>query len=234
MCLRLLRAEIWSLGTQAKHLSRVSACIVDDSTLTHPVVIAHGRIVVLGGDNHRLHEEVITAGGALIEGRFSRLNVGDTKAALEAATSIPAPAAIEARFQALWAKSRDALLASLEARRVERTKNLEKNLDELAEKEVNKIKSVMTELQRAIQAELDRKDGPQMLLDLGGDEPGKRQRENDLAALRRRIKEIPEEIQRESDHIRSRFANPSACLFPVAVTWLIPRKAVLQITGGKL
>ena len=58
---------------------------MDDSTLTHPVVIAHGRIVVLGGDNHRLHEEIITAGGALIEGRFSRLNVGETKAALEAA-----------------------------------------------------------------------------------------------------------------------------------------------------
>ena len=85
MCLRLLRAEIWSLGTQAKHLSRVSACIVDDSTLSHPVVIAHGRIVVLGGDNHRLHEEVITAGGSLIEGRFQRLNVGETKTALEAA-----------------------------------------------------------------------------------------------------------------------------------------------------
>lgn len=233
MCLRLLRAEIWSLGTQAKHLSRVSACIVDDSALSHPVVIAHGRIVVLGGDNHRLHEEVITAGGALIEGRFSRLNVGETKAALEAATDNPAPAAIEERFQALWAKNRDALLASLDARRVERTKNLEKNLEELAEKEVNKIKTVMTELQRAIQAELDRKDGPQMVLDLGADEPGKRQRENDLAALHRRIKEIPEEIQRESDHIRSRFSNPSARLFPVAVTWLIPRKAVLEITRSR-
>ena len=99
----LLRAEIWSLGTQAKHLSRVSACVVDDSALTHPVVIAHGRIVVLGGDNHRLHEEIITAGGALIEGRFSRLNVGETKAALPAATDTPAPAAIEARFQACGA-----------------------------------------------------------------------------------------------------------------------------------
>ena len=234
MCLRLLRAEIWSLGSQARHLSRVSACIVDDSALRHPVVIAHGRIVVLGGDNHRLHEEVITAGGALIEGRFSRLNVGDTKAALEAATDIAVPAVIEARFQALWAKNRDPLLAALEARRIERTKNLEKNLAELAEKEVSKIKAVMTELQRAIQTELENKDGPQLLLDLGSDEPGKRQRENDMAALRRRVKEIPEEIQRESDHIRSRFANPSARLFPVAVTWLIPRKAVLEVTGGKL
>lgn len=230
MCLRLLRAEIWSLGTQAKHLSRVSTCVVADSVLTHPVVIAHGRIVVLGGENHRLHEEIITAGGALIEGRFSRLNVGEARAALEGATDTRAPAAIEARFQALWNGHRDALLAALEARRVERTRNLERNLGELADKEANKLKTVMTELQRAIQAELTRKDNPQMALDLSGDEPGKEQRDRDLATLRRRLEEIPEEIQRETDHIRSRFANPSARLFPVAVTWLIPRKAVLEIT----
>ena len=104
--------------------------------------------------------------------------MSETKAALEATTDTPAPASIEARFQALWVRNQDGLLAALEARRVERTKNLEKNLDELAEKEVNKIKSVMTELRRAIQAELDSKDAPQMLLDLSGDEPGKRQREN--------------------------------------------------------
>jgi superfamily II DNA or RNA helicase len=233
MCLRLLRAEIWSLGTQAKHLSRVSACVVDDSALSHPVVIAHGRIVVLGGDNHRLHEEIIAAGGALIEGRFSRLNVSETKAALAAATNTPVPAAIEARFQALWPKQHDALLASLEARRAERTKNLEKNLVELAEKEGNKLKIVMTELQRAIQGELESKDNPQLMLDLGGDELGKQQRERDLSALRRRFMEIPDEIERESAHIRSRFRDPSDRLFPVAVTWLIPRRAVLEITGGR-
>lgn len=233
MCLRLLRAEIWSLGNQAKHLSRVSACVVDDAALTHPVVIAHGRIVVLGGDNHRLHEEVITAGGAFIEGRFQRMNVGETKAALSAATNVPVPPAIESRFQNLWSKHQDALMSALDARKVDRTKNLEKHLDELAEKEVNKLTTVMTELQRAIQAELERKDGPQMMLDLGGDEPGKQQRERDLAALRRRFNEIPEEIQRESEHLRSRFTNPAARLFPVAVTWLIPRRAVLEVTGGR-
>lgn len=234
MCLRLLRAEIWSLGSRSKHLSRVSACVVDDSALSHPVVIAHGRIVVLGGDNHRLHEEVITAGGALIEGRFQRLNVSETKAALAATTEQPVPEAIQARFQALWPKYQDSLINALEARKVERTKNLEKHLDELAEKEVNKLTTVMTELQRAIQAELERKDGPQMLLDLGGDEPGKQQRERDLSALRRRLNEIPEEIQRESAHIRSRFATPTARLFPVAVTWLIPRRAVMQVAGGQV
>jgi hypothetical protein len=233
MCLRLLRAEIWSIGTHVKHLSRVSSSVVNDSALTHPVVIAHGRIVVLGGDNHRLHEEIIAAGGALIEGRFSRLNVGQTKAALAAATDVPAPPAIEARFQGLWPKYRDALMAALDTRRVERTKNLEKNLDELADKEVNKLKTVMAELQRTIQAELDRKDAPQLMLDLGDDPQGKQQRERDLDALRRRVKEIPAEIEREAEHIRSRYRDPTARLFPVAVTWLIPRKAVLEITGGR-
>ncbi|WP_434130695.1 DISARM system SNF2-like helicase DrmD [Methylocaldum sp. GT1BB] len=232
MCLRLLRAEIWSLGSRAQHLSRVSACVADDSALTHPVVIAHGRIVVLGGDNHRLHEEIITAGGALIEGRFSRLNVGETKAALEAATDTPVPAAIEARFQALWPKHRDALLAALEARRAERTKNLEKTLAERAEQEVTKLTSIMTELQRAIEKELAPQQ--QLQLDLWGDDLGIQQRERDLAALRRRLQEIPDEIQRESEHLRARFANPSARLFPVAVTWLIPHRAVLAIPGGRV
>jgi hypothetical protein len=101
----------------------------------------------------------------------------------------------------------------------------------MGESEVNKLRAVMTELQRAILAELESKAGRQLLLDLGGDEPGRQQRERDLAALRRRLDEIPEEIDRECGYIRSRFANPSARLFPVAVTWLIPRKAVLDVAG---
>lgn len=232
MCLRLLRAEIWSLGEQRQHLSRVSACVVSDAGLSHPVVIAHGRIVVLGGDNHRLHEEVIAAGGTLIEGRFQRLNVSETRAALAAATDVPVPEAIQARFQALWPKCQSALMHALEARKVDRTKNLETNLNERADKEVNKLTTVMTELQRAIQAELHPKHNDQLLLDLSQDAPGQQQRERDLSALRRRFEEIPHEIEREAAHIRSRFASPTARLFPVAVTWLIPRRAVLQVTGG--
>lgn len=233
MCLRLLRAEIWSLGTQAKHLSRVSASVVDDSALKDPVIIAYGRVIVLGGDNHRLHEEVITAGGALVEGRFQRLNVGETKSALAAATDISVPPAIEERFKALWPKYVDPLTNALNARMAERTKNLQNNLDELADKEANKLKTTMTELQRSIEAELAHRDNPQLMLDLGTDEQGKQQRERDISHLQRRLKEIPDEIEAESNHIRARFSDPSARLFPVAVTWLIPRRAVFEITGGR-
>ncbi len=232
MCLRLLRAEIWSLGRTARHLSRVSACVAGDHALTRPVLVAHARIVVLGGDNHRLHEEIITAGGALVEGRFSRLNVGETRDALAAATDIPAPPDVCGRFQELWPRHRDALLAALEARCADRTRNLEKALAERCEGEVAKLAAVMGDLMRAIAAELEEERNVQLLLDLAGDAPGRQQRESDLDALRRRLEEIPGEIESESAHIRGRFSSPAARLFPVAVTWIIPRRAVLEFTGG--
>jgi superfamily II DNA or RNA helicase len=231
MCLRLLRAEIWNLENASKRLSRVTACIVDDAALSNPVVIAHGRIVVLGGDNHRIHEEIITTGGAIIEGRFTRLNVSETRAALQAATDVAVPEQIQVRFRALWPKHEEQLMAALEVRRAERTKNLEKNFEEIAEREVSKLRTIMTELQRSIREELERKDGLQMLLDLGGDE--RAQRDRDLAALRRRLDEIPVEIRTESAHLRDRYRNPSARLFPVAVTYLIPRRHVLGVVGGR-
>ena len=80
MCLRLLRAEIWSQG-QAKKLHRFTTRMVPDTVLRTPAVLIHGRLLVLGGDNHRVHEEIIVAGGHLREGRFSRMNVGETQAA---------------------------------------------------------------------------------------------------------------------------------------------------------
>ncbi|KKL69031.1 hypothetical protein LCGC14_2119050, partial [marine sediment metagenome] len=39
-----------------------------------------------------------------------------------------------------------------------------------------------------------------------------------------RAMEIPGEIERETEAIRARFANPQARMFPVAVTFLVPDK----------
>ena len=72
MSLRLLRAEVWSQEGQKKRLNRVTARVVPDSALQHLAVVAHARLVVIGGDSQRLHEEIITAGGPIREGRFSR------------------------------------------------------------------------------------------------------------------------------------------------------------------
>lgn len=86
MSLRLLRAEVWSPAAKKK-LSRVAAAVVPDDVLDSPAVFAHGRLVVIGGDSQRLHEEVIVSGGVLREGRFSRMNVGEVRDALAARTT---------------------------------------------------------------------------------------------------------------------------------------------------
>src|SRR5262249_26277714 len=86
MSLRLLRAEVWSPAGKKK-LNRVAAAIVSDDVLDSPAVFAHGRLLVIGGDNPRLTEEVIVSGGVLREGRFSRMNVGEVRDALAARTA---------------------------------------------------------------------------------------------------------------------------------------------------
>ncbi len=77
MCLRLLRAEVWSTEGK-KRLHRIAAYLVPDTVLRDPAMIAHARLVVIGGDCHRLHEEIISAAvscgrnGSVASRRFAK------------------------------------------------------------------------------------------------------------------------------------------------------------------
>jgi hypothetical protein len=229
MCMRLLRAEVWS-QSHAKKLFRFTTRLVDDNALQTPAVIVHGRLLVIGGDNQRVHEELITAGGHLREGRFARMNVSEVEAALAAGTDQSAPGFVEDRMKELWPKIEAGALAALEARVQDRTKNLQKLLDERSEREVAQITTVMTELARSIEATLGDKGADQLVFDFTVDE--KAQRERDLASLRHRLGQIPEEIEREAAHLRSRYRDPRPRLFPLAVTFLVPRRAATQLVQG--
>jgi len=76
MCLRLLRAEVWTEKGRSK-LQRVTARVVSNDVLDTPTVIANARLVVIGGDSFRLHEEIIASGGFIKDQKWgNRLNVG--------------------------------------------------------------------------------------------------------------------------------------------------------------
>ncbi|MBE7500353.1 MAG: DEAD/DEAH box helicase [Verrucomicrobiales bacterium] len=229
MCLRLLRAEVWSQAGTRK-LNRFTARLVPDTALPTPAAIIHGRLLVLGGDNHRIHEEVIMAGGLIREGRFSRMNVSDVQTAHAAALPDPPPAFVLDRFKALWDKVQTPLLQALEARMTERTRNLQKFLDDRADREVANLAAVMGELERTIREALDAREDPQLQFDWTLEE--KAQRDRDLGSLQARLAEIPAELQRESDHLRARYKDPQPRLFPVAVTFLVPSRAVAQLQPG--
>lgn len=221
MCLRLLRAEVWAERGRSK-LQRVTARVVPNDVLDAPAVVAHARLVVIGGDSYRLHEEIIATGGFIKDQKWGgRLNVGQTESALAGAVTKEPSAVVKAKLLELYPTLTSSLASALEARMKQMVDGLQKKLADRADKEAKDIEYILTELKRSIEAEL--KD-PAYIQPLLFDDPEQERFERNKDAMRARAKEIPDEIKRETEAIRARFADPQARMFPVAVTFLIPEK----------
>jgi superfamily II DNA or RNA helicase len=223
MCLRLLRSEVWATG-KGRSLHRVSVRVVSaKSGLDTPAIVAFGRLVILGGDQQRLHEEVIPAGGVLKEGRFSRLGVMQVQAALGAVITGQVSEEMQNRLAGLWDNCSEPLMASLVKRQEERSASLEQNLSDRAEQEVEDITKILTELKVSIEQELKVPQVEQLMLFSSAE---KEQFERNIGSLKARLQQIPQEIEQETAAIRARFANPQARLFPLAVMYLVPEKII--------
>jgi hypothetical protein len=110
----------------------------------------------------------------------------------------------------------------LEARKNDRTEGLKKLLQDRANKEVSDITAILNELRQAIEGQLD--DPYYRGNYLPGFAPAEQEQfERNVDALRGRLTEIPGEIKKETEAIRARFADPQPRMFPVAVTFLVPR-----------
>jgi polyhydroxyalkanoate synthesis regulator phasin len=96
-------------------------------------------------------------------------------------------------------------------------RELQRRLDVEAEA----VRAVLTDLQRQITfelADLERERSEQLSL---FDAPEADQSQRDLDALRRRVDEIPDEIEREVAAIRRRYTDPESHVFPAAITFLV-------------
>ena len=218
MSLRLLRAEVWS-PVSRKGLHRLTARIVPDTALSDPAVIAFARLVVIGGDQNRLHEEIITAGGYLKEGRLVRMNVGQVNGALNAATDQEPSQLMQQRLLELYPRILPSVSTALEARVKDRMDGIQKLLTERSEFEARSIESVLNELASSIRQELDE---PEVLqLELFTSEE-KDQLNRNMDALQRRLAAIPGEIDQEKNAVLKRFSAPQTRMFPVAIAFLIP------------
>jgi len=220
MAMRLLRAEVWRRdgGTG---LNRVTVRTLPSQLLDEPAVIAHARLLIVGGESHRLHEEIIETGGLLREGRFRRLGVGEVQAALAGATERMPSAGTIQRLQALWPTIAGSLLLALDRRTEERAESLQRQLERQAEKEQADIAAILQELARQIATELDDPEMEQLPL---FSEDERTQYSQNRSALRARLQQIPGEIVAEQAAIRRRYADPQARRFPVAVTFLVPER----------
>lgn len=221
MCLRLLRAEVWGEKGRSK-LHRVTARVVPNNVLDTPAVIAHARLVVIGGDSFRLHEEIITAGGFIKDSKWaSRLTLEQMESGMSGATTKEPSPAVKERLIRIYPLFVTQLRSALEIRMKQMVDGLQKKLAERADKEAKDIESILTELKKAIERELN---DPEYIQGLLFDDPEMERFERNKDAMRARVREIPDEIKRETEAIRARFANPQARMFPVAVTFLVPEK----------
>ncbi|MGC4048331.1 MAG: DISARM system SNF2-like helicase DrmD [Paludibaculum sp.] len=217
-CLRLLRAEVWA-PTDRQKIHRVTVRTVPRAALRAPAVLAHARLTVVSSDSHRLHEEVIAAGGVIQEGRLERWNVTQTAEVLAAAGDAEPPDSIRRRLAALWPQLTRPLLAALDARGRDRTESIRKQLADRAEDETGKITAILCELEIAIRTEIGREPDQQLSLFTDAEREQEQRNRDFLAA---RLAEIPSELGTRNRSDPAPYSDPQPRLFPVAVTFLVP------------
>lgn len=224
MSLRLLRAEVWAPDAY-KRLHRVTAMVVPDSALDAPAVVAWARLVVVGENRHRLHEEVIRAGGVLRSGRFARLGKEQIDTIVNLAEwRLPTQTMLD-QLPEVWPKIEDSLLASIDARKDDRMQYVHNALTRRRDKEVEDMRGILTELESSIRTQLEEPEHMQLELWTSAE---KEQLQRNIGALQQRLARIPEEIENEARVIEARYSSPSDRVFPVAIAFLVPQ----SMAGG--
>ena len=224
MCLRLMRAEVWAQD-DVKKLHRVDVRTVPDAILSEPAVVIVSRLVITGGNHHRLHEELTVSGGYLRDSGFAReQRVTQVNDWLNAASPFSAPQPSFDKLSGRFEKQKDAIEQAFHARSRDRLRNLENTLQSRRDQEIKNILLVLDELAKAIEQELKKETEPEQLALFSEDERLQVRRDSD--ALKARLARIPDEKEQEIEAIEERYDGFAARTFPVAVIFLVPESNV--------
>ncbi len=226
MATRLLRAEVWGLG----HLARAASLLVNDKRLTAPVLAAYSRLVLVGADGQRLHEELFPAGGWLRGASFARLGVTELAGVLDAAlgpdaTPQQSPQPVRDDLARAWPKVAGNLTAAITARAKERETSMGQSLTKRQATEQARTTALLTGFEASLRAAVTEQDHAQQLsfADLDGDE--RTQLVADRAAWQQRLDALPSERDAELAAIARRYATVQVLWFPAAVVHLVPARS---------
>ncbi len=223
MATRLLRAEVWGAG----RLHRAASLLVDNRRLTGPVLAAYSRLVLVGADGKRLHEELFAAGGWLRAGSFARLGVGELADILDAALGPDATPAetggpVRDELARNWPKVAGSLDAAITARAREREASMQRSLGRRQADEQARTTALLEGFEQSLRAALAEQDLDQQLTfaDLDADE--RTQLTADRGAWQQRLDALPAERDAELAAISRRYACVQVLWFPAAVVHLHP------------
>ena len=222
MCLRLLRSKVWE---QDDKLHRVTLRSLPKEQIEGVVALVVSRLVVTGGNHHRLHEEITYSGGYLKDKGYNReRGVNQINEWLKQSQPAKPSPSLQSTLVSRFDTHTSAIQQTIEARSKERLKGLESTLDKRRQQEISDITTVLTELEQSIKAELDKKDQPEQFDLFTPDERTQVRRDHD--ALKARLSRIPNEKDQEIEVIEHRYENFVTRTFPVAIIFLVPENLV--------
>jgi hypothetical protein len=228
---RLLRSAIWG-GRAALH--RVAALRFSppaDAGVNGYLVAVFARLVLVGADGRRLHEEIILSGRIVPQaGRSRRVELEERRHdelhqavedALEPDACRLAPESARRELASRWPELDPLLAGDIQVRARERTARLERTLEIRKAEDKRSVETVFTQLKATLDAALDGP-GPVQLTFDELDELEKHQYERDRQAWRSRRDGLAEEKQRELDAIEQRYDAVRELVFPFAVALCVP------------
>jgi hypothetical protein len=225
LSLRLLRAEVWARD-DVKKLNRVTMRTLPDARLDGPAVAIVSRLVITGGNHHRLHEELTEAGGYLHDGGFKREDrVTEVRSWLDTSTPRTIPDSLFDALRTRFQKHTEAILSAVGARSKDRLKILGNTLETRKNREIEDMTQLLDDLARNLEAELHKEEPKQLSL---FSEDERTQLRRDRLALEARLRRIPEERERERLAIEERHSGLVDHTFPVAVVLLVPESLVAR------
>jgi superfamily II DNA or RNA helicase len=228
---RLLRSAIWG-GRAALH--RVAALRFtppDEAGIDGPLVATFARLVVVGADGGRLHEEVMLAARVVPQaGRSRRVELEQPRYqalraavedALEPDACRLAPDLAKAELVARWPELEPLLAADVQQRARERVTSLQRTLTRRREDETRRIEAVFAQLRLTLRGALEGPAALQLTFD-DLDQPERHQLERDRQAWQSRLDGLEEERARELTAVEQRYAAVRELVFPFAVALCAP------------
>jgi len=234
---RLLRSAVWGGRTDLHRVTAIRFTPPAELTLRGPVVVVVARLVVVGADGGRLHEEIVLAGRELPDaGRGKRLDLERqayaalrtaVEAALEPDACRPAPAAARERLAERWTELTGRLVEDVNARARTQKDALAADLARQLDRARSHTAAVFDQLRATLTGALQAPVDTQLSLD-GLDVAERQQYDRDRRAWQDRLDTLEETRAREFALLERRYGDVRELVFPFAVVLAVPEKEVLS------
>jgi len=229
---RLLRSAVWGGRADLHRVTAVRFTPPPELELRGPLVVVVARLVVVGADGGRLHEEIVLAGRDLpATGRGRRLDLeargyaavrATLEAALEPGACRPAPAADREQLAQRWEELTPRLVEDVRARATTQKDALATDLARQLERARSTTRAVFDQLRATLAGALQAP--PEDLqLSLDGLDPGERQQyDRDRRAWQDRLDTLDEARDVELAALDRRYGGARELVFPFAVVLAVP------------